>query len=350
MVQLNTTPITDVLIDEWLRQTGILRFFFPSDFQENASRVTEENLVYRKTATECLTMSDQVESMYLQLHQASVYSSDLDYRPGEFKDETLEIITGANNVSCFGCSGGGIAVCWWCSGSGKARCETRMNCPQCHGSGRQKDTCRNCGGNGKIFHHKLGKDGKYRNETTRCASCRGVGTIEVNCLGCGRSGKVVCSKCGGVGLVDCSECFTTGKVECSHCDGVGQLVSAEIITREFKASEEVVYRLGNLAANEFKNGLSEEQFAMNGVLILEEFQQPANADIVLQRQTVHSWDVFSARYSYKDQEFWLNRITGDGHSEYTVAEKLPISIKKILIAVLVVYPVVSALIGLSIVL
>ena len=299
--------------------------FLPGGFMTSAKVVEAEDMVCRKTTMEYLTMSDRVELKTLKLHQARRYSTDLDYRPGEFEDKTIEIITGANNVGCGECSGGGRVECERCSGSGKARCPTTMSCPQCRGSGRQTGTCQHCSGSGKIPHRRRGSDGEYRNETTRCQSCRGRGTFPVNCLNCGQTGRVTCSKCGGAGLVDCTRCSTTGEVVCDRCDGAGQLVSADIITRTFSHTTERTYQLTGLAADEFKNGLDGNHFKfMPGDLVSEEFQNPADNGIVLQRQSVHSYDVLSRRYSYHDAEFCLNKITGSSDSKY-VASGVPVS-------------------------
>ena len=125
-------------------------------------------------------------------------------------------------------------------------------------------------------------------------------------------------------------------------------MSADIITRKFRTSREITHRLSNLAADEFKNGLAGKHFARDGDLISRQFQQPTNADIVLQRESVHSYDVLSVQYSYKDKEFWLNQITGDGHSKYVTAG-LPLSGKKVAIAALAVCAVVGVLAALAIV-
>ena len=88
------------------------------------------------------------------------------------------------------------------------------------------------------------------------------------------------------------------------------------------------YQLSGLAKNEFKNGLVGKHFSMTGDLIYQEFQQPSDASTVLQRQSIHSYDVLSQYYSYKDRHFCLNQITAGGNLKY-VTSGLPFSKTKI---------------------
>lgn len=300
-----TTP--DALISEWHGKAWLQRMFLPGDFLENVSKLAEENMVCRKTTMDYMVMSDQVESKALKTNDTLKYSTDEDYRPQEFKNETLKIITDAVRVRCYGCSGRGEVSCGSCSGSGEVRCDTTMNCPSCGGSGRREINCGGCGGSGQVSI----AGGRFGSEN--CSSCGGSGKGTSSCGSC-NGGKVTCSRCGGRGRVICNRCSGSGEVACGQCDGTGELVEANIITRKFKRSTTLAHQLTGLAADEFKNGLAAKHFkSPAGDLIHQEYQTPATNDIVLQRQSIHSYDVLSHRYAFEDAEFWLNRISsGDG--------------------------------------
>ena len=147
----------------------------------------------------------------------------------------------------------------------------------------------------------------------------------MTCDRCGGRGSVGCNRCNRSGILTCNRCNGSGSVVCGTCDGAGELVKGDIITRKFSCSTDLTYRLSGLAANEFKNRLAAKHFkSMRGDLESEEFQTPANSDIVLQRQTIHSYEVLSHCYSYNGEEFWLNRITSGSALKYATSG-LPIS-------------------------
>ena len=107
---------------------------------------------------------------------------------------------------------------------------------------------------------------------------------------------------------------------CDRCGGSGRLVHGKLITRKFSCSTDRTYQLTGLAADEFKNGLAAKHFkSMPGDLALEEFQNPATDDIVYQRQSVHTYDVLSHHYTYRDAPFSLNRITSGSALKYVTS-------------------------------
>ncbi len=330
MTSRNSGTNPDALISEWHGKAWLKRMFLPGDFLENVSKLAEENMVCRKTTMDYLVMSDQVESKALKTKDARKYSTDEDYRPQEFKKETLKIITDAVRVRCYGCSGLGEVSCGHCAGSGEVRCDTMMNCRSCGGSGKSFQSCASCGGSGKINRGYQGRYGHVDNYES-CSPCWGSGKRDQDCLMCS-NGKVTCDRCGGRGRVVCDRCSGSGEVVCGQCDGSGELVEANIITRKFERSTTLTHQLSGLAADEFKNGLAEKHFkSPTGDLIHEEFQTPATNDIVLQRQSIHSYDVLSHRYSFKGAEFWLNRISSGNGLKYAPAG-LPFSRTRMAVA------------------
>ena len=120
-------------------------------------------------------------------------------------------------------------------------------------------------------------------------------------------------------------------------------MSANVVYRKFTASAEFTHQLGNLAADQFKNGLTAKHFkSITGDLESRQFEPPSSAEVVIQRRSGHSYDVLSCRYVYNDKEFYLNRITGGGNTKYATAG-LPLSGKKVAITAVVVCALVLAL-------
>ena len=79
----------------------------------------------------------------------------------------------------------------------------------------------------------------------------------------------------------------------------------------------MTYQLSGLAENEFKNGLDGKHFkSMSGDLIYQEFQPPADPNTVMEQKSVHSYDVLSRSYTYRDAQFSLNRITSGEALKY----------------------------------
>ena len=311
MAQRNTNQPLGVLLDEWRGQAWWQRLLLPGDFMDKVTLEEEEALTCHQTTIEYLTMSDVVEAETMKVKDSESYSTDLGYRPSEFKNETCDIITDAVSIRCQRCSGSGRVACGRCSGDGWVSCSTTMSCKRCNGSGKQWNSY-----------------GRGRRDSP-CGSCIG--------------GKVTCNKCGGRGSVICGRCRTTGKVQCGRCDGEGQLVSANVTYRKFTASAEFTHQLSNLAADQFKNGLAAKHFkSITGDLAFQQFEPPSSGEIVLQRRSVHSYDVLSCRYAYNDKKFYLNRITGGGSTKYATAG-LPLSGKKIAITAAVVCALVLAL-------
>ena len=152
---------------------------------------------------------------------------------------------------------------------------------------------------------------------------------EHHCMACSGRGKIrtrgPCDKCAGRGQRTCSKCGGSGYVTCRRCEGSGRLVQGDVITRKFSCSKELTYQLSGLGENEFKNGLDGKHFkSLEGDLIYQEFQPPAEPDTVLEQKSVHSYDVLSRHYSYNGSSFCLNHITSGSASKY-VASGVPLS-------------------------
>ena len=321
------TTQQDELLQEWRKKAWLKRMFLPGDFMTTASMVGSENLVCHKTTMEYLDMNDQVEAKTMKGSEAGKYSTDVNYRPQEFKNETLRILNNAAAIQCDNCSGHGDVSCSNCSGRGESPCPTMERCGRCRGAGQRRQDCYQCNGNGEVR-----QAGFLNSDKARCMTCSGSGKSMGPCDRCGGRGQTICNRCNGRGIATCGSCRGSGRRDCARCGATGQLVEGNVITRKFSHTTERTYQLTGLAADEFKNGLDGKHFnSMTGDLLSEEFQTPAGSHIVLQRQSVHSYDVDSRRYSYHDAEFCLNKIAGGGGLKY-VAAGLPISRIKAAIA------------------
>lgn len=321
------TTQQDELLQEWRKKAWLKGMFLPGDFLTSASVVGSENLVCRKTTMEYLNMDDQVEAKTMKGSEATKLSTDVNYRPQEFKNETLKILNNAAAIQCNDCSGRGDVTCRNCSGRGESACSPTERCGRCRGAGQRRQDCYQCNGDGEVR-----QAGFLNTEKARCMSCSGSGKSMGPCDRCGGRGQTVCSRCQGSGRATCGSCKGSGLLDCGQCGATGQLVQGNVITRKFSHTTERTYQLTGLAADEFKNGLDGNHFkSMTGDLVTEEFQTPADNQIVLQQQSVHSYDVLSRRYSYHDAEFCLNKISSNSELKY-VTSGVPFSTVKAAIA------------------
>lgn len=317
----------DPLLQEWHKKAWLKRLFLPSDFMTGASVVGSENLVCRQTTMEYLDMDDQVEAITMKGSEVGKYSTDVSYRPQEFQNETLKILNNAATVQCNDCSGRGDVTCRNCAGRGESACSPMEKCGRCSGAGQRRQDCMQCNGDGEVR-----QAGFLNTEKRRCMSCSGSGKALGPCDRCGGRGQTTCRRCSGSGRATCGSCRGSGLLACSRCGATGELVQGNVITRKFSHTTERSYQLTGLPADEFKNGLDGKHFkSVTGDLVSEEFQTPAVSHIVLQRKSVHSYDVLSRRYSYQDGEFNLNKITSSGGLKY-VASDVPFSTLKAVIA------------------
>ena len=312
MTKQNTVSTHEELFNGWRRQAWLQRILLPGDFLSHVSATGgAEILQCNKTTTEYLAMGDKVEVKTVKVRESRTYSTDVKYRPQEFRNQIVKIINNASEVQCPGCVGRG-----WLP------CPTTMSCRRCGGSGRRFEECGMCGGSGEVHKDQWWQKDQWDNSGgtyVRCGSCGGNRGRTVNCGDCDH------------GTVVCDRCYGRGTVVCRRCDGDGKLVRANIITRKFSCSTEVVYQLSGLGENEFKNGLARKHFeSMPGSLTYQEFRTPSKSNTVLERRSIHSYDVLSHQCSYQEFQFYLNKITSISGSKY-VASKMPLS--KIKIAV-----------------
>ena len=292
----------DELLEGWRQKAWLQRMFLPGDFLDQTSMVGSEGLVCHKTITEYLAMNDQVETKTVRDQDAGNYSTDINYRPQEFKNETVKIISNSMDVGCGECSGGG-----------RVSCPPTMRCGSCKGSGqrRRREECMQCDGDGEVR-----QAGFMNFDKARCRACSGRGKVVVICP---------CSRCAGGGQEVCNKCKGSGAVTCGRCEGSGKLVQGDVITRKFSCSKELTYQLSGLGENEFKNGLDGKHFKpLEGDLIYQQFQTPGDPSTVLEHKSVHSYDVLSHHYSYNGSSFSLNRITSGSALKY-VASGVPLS-------------------------
>ncbi len=310
----------DDLLQEWHKKAWLKRMLLPSDFMTGASVVGSENLVCRKTTMQYLNMNDQVEAKTMKGSEAGKYSTDVNYRPPEFKNETIKILNNAATVRCDVCSGRGDVTCGNCSGRGETACSPTQRCGRCRGSGHSRGKCYQCNGRGKVD-----QAGIFNTNKERCMTCSGSGKAMGPCDRCGARGETICDRCRGSGIATCDSCKGSGLLACARCGATGELVQGNVITRKFSHTTERSHQLTGLAVDEFKNGLDGKHFkSMTGDLVSEDFQTPASSDIVLQQRRVHRYDVISRRYSFNDGEFCLNRITTSDGMKY-VTSGLPFS-------------------------
>ena len=175
MTQQGANNVRDALLEQWRSQSSWQRFLLPGDFYDYVSTVSAEGFYCHMTTQEYLTMSDRVEVKTMKNSQSTRYSTDLNYRPTEFKDKTFRILSGESDVLCTLCIGARRVSCDSCSGNGKFDCPETMNCPECGGKGRREEACRNCRGTGRVPRMVQGRYGRMQQGQTSCSSCRGRG-------------------------------------------------------------------------------------------------------------------------------------------------------------------------------
>ena len=308
MANKGTDSSYAVILDEWYKKEWKLKLLLPGDFRISAIGVDRERFWCEKTTNESLTMRDTVQKRTLKIREAQQYTTDLNYRPSEFKKITFKLI---NNPV--------IIRHKHCRGLGTLSCPPLVRCRRCGGRGKRDENCESCHGDGRIhkdsfnFGARDPWDNSGGQEYVRCGTCGGSGKRTVNCGDCDR-GDIVCGKCNGQGFV-----------YCAGCDGSGEVVNGDIVTRIFSPSKEISYNLNGLKRNEFKNGLGKKHFAsLAGDLKHSTFRKPVASNTVLYRETVHSYRILSYNFSYKGTLFWLNLVSSGNGPKYVVC-KLPFS-------------------------
>ena len=166
--------------------------------------------------------------------------------------------------------------------------------------------------------------GSWYGRERNCSFCRGTGKRYERCYTCDGKGTVTCRTCKG-----------TGRKECEKCDGGGKVVAGQVVTRKFSPEREYDFQLTGLERNAFKNGLESNHFrTMKGELVSSEFVHPSGPETVLERSSIHKYDVVSCEYTYKDKPFHLNKITSGNDAKF-VASTLPFSKVRLAVAGLV---------------
>ena len=123
------TQDQDSLLRAWSRKALLQRLLLPQDFMETVSPSEEETLVCQQTTNDYLIMSDRVEKKTVRTGDAKRYSTDISYRPQEFKNQTLKIFADSQKVTCD-----------QCRGNRRVPCPTKRKCSACGGSGRRQKT------------------------------------------------------------------------------------------------------------------------------------------------------------------------------------------------------------------
>jgi hypothetical protein len=100
--------------------------------------------------------------------------------PPKVQDKKTTTVN-AQEQTCTKCSGKGYIKCGACGGSG---C-TYTDCPNCD--------------SGKVSVEGMVKIACH---TEDCTACGGSGKIKASCKACGGDGKILCSHCGGDGIIN----------------------------------------------------------------------------------------------------------------------------------------------------
>jgi hypothetical protein len=155
---------------------------------------------------------------------------------------------GARSVTgpCTSCAGTGKAACGECGGSGKAdslACGLCgggwLPCQACDRSGKVREKCRTCNGNGRVT-PKF--DLKRRSMT--CGSCKGQRAVDKECRECSGSGSVDCGRCAdGLVTPECPQCIA-GRVDAT-CDACGGSPEVTVDCETCEASGTVPSRCGS---------------------------------------------------------------------------------------------------------
>ena len=352
------TRAGDVVLEGWYQRARLRRLFLPGDFRDRLTPVATENLTCLKTTRDSLDITGETvqTNAFITGDDASRCETDPNYVPPEFKNQTVKILPAGVRADCEFCSQGG-----W------NPCSPDMDCLRCRGVGAEQVviytvttyTDVRYGGRvrsgTKTIERRLTEHGSrprnvedYRLEVIgkRCGDCRGTGQTGVTvCRTCSGHGNasIPCKRCQGGRTETCNQCDGTGRLTCEVCHGAGYAMQGDVITRTYRHTAERTYQLDDLVAGEFKNGLSENSFtSLQGDLVSQVTLAPSNPDTVSMQESVHSYDVDSRRYEYKDAEVCLNRISsGSGDEEY-VASGLPVSwLKAGIAAALVGVPVLA---------
>ena len=199
---IQTSSSLDELLEEWRQKAWLQRLLLPSDFLEKVSTVSAEDLVCHKTTTEYLSMTDEVEAKTLKIGETAGYQTDLNYRPQEFKNETVKIIDNASEVACNGCSG-----------NGQIACPTTVDCRSCNNTGQTR--CGHCNSTGQTSCGNCNNTGQ-----TRCGHCNSTG--QTSCGHCNSTGQTKCGHCNSTGQTRCGNCNNTGQTRCGDCNSTGQ--------------------------------------------------------------------------------------------------------------------------------
>ncbi len=303
----------DELLNQWYWQLSWIRrrFFLPKEFAASVEARGGDTAVCYKTTVETLTMRDTRTERDLRRREADRYWTDLNYKPNIFKKETLEILSQRWEIDCYGCGGKGDRTCGECE-KGTVSCDREMPCRSCCGKGYHVRDCEEC---------TWGFSGPKK-----CASCKGVGRYRVRCPDCRGQGETRCERCDGKGRRECNKCRGNGKLKCDLCKGDRKLVRAIIIKRTFSPDRKVTFNVGDLAPNQFPNGLKAKHFqGLHGRAVnreKKEFGALRGQDIASRQREVQAYDLVLHQFCYKGKHFQLNRITSTKGPKY-VASRLP---------------------------
>ena len=271
-------PATDDWFEGWYSKAYIVRLFAPSDFISELRWKATEDFGCLRIVMDRLSLTVQRQWEVIKLTYIGRYSSDLNYEPSDFRNESISIATNRQEV-----------ICRNCGGDGTVYCPPTQPCRSCNGS--NEIPCSTCGGRGYNRDFSSNSDG----DDVTCYSC--YGRSSMRCYSCS-GGQVVCWLCGG-----------SGRVRCGACDGAGIVVQAMVTVKTFTHTVDVNYQVEGLAVNEFKNGLKGNHFhKLQGTLVHQESQRSTEPGVIRQRLTAMAFYVYSCHYDYKGKSFILNHI------------------------------------------
>ena len=338
------------VLDGWYRKQGLIqRLFAPSGFLNDAECVEAEDFTCRRATTDFLTFSVSETVKELTLADRMKYSNDLrllDYRPKEFKTETVQVVVNERQVNCSSCSGQGrnpcppSVQCGNCSGAGSFPCYPEMPCPSC--TGTRRVPCRVCQGTGQRssfeVHNPGGPCTRCRGRASfRCGTClnrAGTPIGRVTCNQCMGSGRKRCEWCNERGQLVCRDCNGRGYVLCDRCNASGTVVYAGMVTHTFTPRSSTQFLPQNGNPDGLKNGITAGHLArIPGKVVRDEYQRPGRQDDVLQKLTVVDFEVSSYQFRYRGKPFIFNHLKdANGRVTEFVTAKLPLSAKKVAIA------------------
>ena len=344
-----STELTEeksILVKWYGGQSLVRKIFAPGDFRASTEFVEVEDFTCTRSTTDLLLFSTREAATEMTLRENSRYSRDLgrlDYKPQDFKTQTIQVIVDSEEFDCRECDGDGYtdcpptSKCLSCNGFGDLACNCRgdhkINCPTCKGERQIAYDCTRCNGTGfksvfdggGLFERCPHCDGqkKFPRDCHRCLNRNGEPTGRVPCDKCGGSGRLACNRCRSEGAVTCEICGGRGLLHCQKCDSEGRMILAQLATNTFTHQQRVQYPGYGDGIAVFKNGVGPRHLqGRRGKLVQDEYRD-ASGNVVLHRVAVEDFDVHSYKFRYGRKQFYLNHLRGAGGQVWEFSTRTP---------------------------